>query len=121
MNQFKQYEKYKKSLDKREKRELNNAIFFLRTAMTSTLTLEATENHIDWLDDNGWAEFYEIVMEICDEVLLSNNSVFLTYIKLYISDDDRSEDYFHHNYDTCYDWYFMDLARGEFIKRMEQE
>ena len=121
MIQFKQYEKYKKSLDKREKRELNNAIFFLRTAMTSTLTLEATENHRDWLEDNGWAEFYEIVMEICDQVLLSNNSVFLTYIKLLINDDEKAEDYFHNNYDTCYDWYFMDLARAEFIERMEQE
>lgn len=118
---FKQYEKYKKSLNKKEKRELRDAIFFLRTAMTATLTISATEHYQDWLDDNGWAEFYEIVMEICDGVLLSDNSVFLTHIKLLINDDKRAEDYFHRNYDTCYDWYFMDLARGEFIKRMEQE
>ena len=119
MNQFKQYEKYKKSLNKEGKRELNNAIFFLRTAMTSTLTLEANENHRDWLDDNGWAEFYEIVMEICDEVLLSNNSVFLTYIKLYIKGE-AGDAYFDTHFDTCYDWYFMDLARGEFVKRMTE-
>ena len=118
MKQFEQYEKYKKSLNKKEKLELRNAIFFLRTAMTCTLTIEMTDKFHDYLDDNGWAEFYEIVMEICDEVLLSNNSIFLAYIKLYISGDKKAEDYFDKNFDTCYDWYFMDLAREELNKKM---
>ena len=118
MKQFAQYKKFKKSLNKDGKRELRNAIFFLRTAMTCTLTIEATESHEDWLDDNGWAEFYEIIMEICDEVLLSNNSVFLTYIKLLLDEDERAEDYFDKNFGTCYDWYFMDLARAELPKRI---
>lgn len=121
MKQFKQYEKFKKSLDKEGKRELRNAIFFLRTAMTCTLTIEMTEKYQEWLDDNGWAEFYEIVMEICDEVLLSNNSVFLTYIKLMINNEEEAEDYFHNNFGTCYDWYFMDMARAELPKRIEEE
>lgn len=119
MKQFSQYKKFNRKLNKDKKRELRNAIFFLRTAITCTLTIEATENHEDWLDDNGWAEFYEIVMEICDEVLLSNNSVFLTYIKLYLDEDLEAEDYFHRNFDTCYDWYFMDLARAELPKKLD--
>lgn len=115
---FKQYEKYKKSLKKKDKRKLRDNMFFLRTAMTATLTISATENYEDWLDDNGWAEFYEMVMQICDEILLSDNSVFLTYIKLSISGDDEAEDYFDTNYGTCYDWYFMDLAREVLYKRV---
>jgi hypothetical protein len=121
MGNFKQYEKYKKSLNKKEKQELRNNIFFIRTVMTCTLTLEGTEKYSDHIDDFGWAEFYELIMEICDEVLLSNNSVFLTYIKLSISGDEEAEDYFDTNYGTCYDWYFMDQAREELTKRMEQE
>jgi len=121
MGNFKQYEKYKKSLNKKEKQELMNDIFFLRTAMTCTLTLEGKEKYSDHIDDFGWAEFYDIIMEICDEVLLSDDSVFLTYIKLSITKDEEAEDYFYNNYDTCYDWFFMDLAREELTKRMEQE
>jgi hypothetical protein len=123
MNNFKQYKNYKKSLNKKEKQELRNDIFFLRTAMTCTLAIEGTETetYSDYIDNNGWAEFYEIIMEICDKVLLSNKSVFLTYIKLSITKDKEAEDYFHNNYGTCYDWYFMDLAREELTKRIPKE
>jgi hypothetical protein len=118
MNQFKQYEKYKKSLNKEGKRILRDEIFFLRTAMTCTLTIEATEYFSDYMDNQGWQEFYFRIMEICDEILLTNNSVFLTYIKLAISGDKKAEYYFHNNYDTCFDWYFMDLARAELHKTL---
>jgi hypothetical protein len=123
MNQFKQYEKYKKSLNKKDKCELLNSIFFLRTAMTSTMTIEVVNNYSDYTDDNGWAEFYEIVMEICDEILLSNDSVFLRYIELYINGDEEATlgNYFDSNFGTCYDWYFMDRARESFSERMVEE
>ena len=117
MNKFKQYEKFKKSLKKKDKRKLRDDIFFLRTAMTATLTISATENYEDWLDNNGWAEFYEMIMQICDEILLSNDSVFLTYIKLEIKGE-AEDDYFDTHYDTCYDWYFMDLAREELDRKI---
>jgi hypothetical protein len=89
--------------------------------MTCTLTIEMVEKYEEWLDDNGWAEFYEIVMEICDDILLSNNSIFLTYIKLFLDKNEKAEDYFHKNFDTCYDWFFMDLARAELTKKMIEE
>jgi hypothetical protein len=117
MGNFKEYNKFKKTLNKKEKRELRDSIFFLRTAITCTLTISAIEHYQDWLDDNGWAEFYEIIMEICDEVLLSDDSDFLTYIKLYLKGE-AEDDYFEIHFSTCYDWYFMELARAELIERM---
>jgi hypothetical protein len=117
MANFKEYNKLKKTLSKKEKRELRDSIFFLRTAITCTLAIEGTELYSDYIDDNGWAEFYEIIMEICDEVLLSNDSTFLTYIKLYLKGE-AEDDYFNIHFSTCYDWYFMDLARKELSKRM---
>lgn len=117
MKQFEEYKNLKKGLNSKEKQELRNSIFFLRTAMTSTLTLEVIEKFKDWVDSNGWAEFYEMIMEICDEVLLSNGSEFLKYIKLYLKGE-AEDDYFDKHFSTCYDWYFMDLARQEFNKRM---
>jgi hypothetical protein len=120
MGNFKQYNKFKKTLNKKEKRELRDSIFFLRTAITCTLAIEGKELYSDYIDNEGWAEFYEIIMEICDEVLLSDDSAFLTYIKLYLKGE-AEDDYFEIHFSTCYDWYFMDLARAELIERMFRE
>ena len=119
MNSFNQYKKFKNSLNKEDRRELRSSIFFLRTAMTCAMTIEATKLHQGFIDANGWADFYEVVMEICDEVLLSNDSVFLKYIKLYINKDERAENYFDNNYQTSYDWYFMELSRVELTNRIK--
>jgi hypothetical protein len=119
MDRFNQYKKFKKSLNKEDKRILRNSIFFLRTAMTCAMTIEAKKKYKNFIDANGWADFYEIVMEICDELLLSNYSVFLTYIKLYIDEDDQAINYFDENYQTSFDWYFMELARLELNKKIK--
>jgi hypothetical protein len=46
--------------------------------------------------------------------------IFLTYIKLYLKGK-AEDDYFGVHFSTCYDWYFMDLARKELTRRMNEE
>lgn len=109
MNQFKNYERFKKSLDKDQKKRLRNNIFFLRTAMICEMSRLIETTYKDFVDNNGYAEFYEMAMQICDEVLLTNESEYMKYIVLYFNGD-ADGDYFLNKFDTCTDWYFMDLA-----------
>ena len=120
MNQFENYEKFEESLNKDQKRELRNSIFFLRTAMICEMSRLIESTCKDFVDNNGYAEFYEMAMEICDEVLLSNESEYMKFIVLYFKGEANGE-YFQDNFNDCTDWYFMGLAREELKERLTDE
>jgi hypothetical protein len=117
MSDFKKYNKFLKVLNKEEKREFRETIRFLQTAMVCEMIRDTDREYVEFLDAQGHAEFYTIAMEVCDEILLKDNSEFLKYYKLFLKSGDC--DYFHVRFDTCMDWYHMDLAREELAKRME--
>lgn len=118
MANFDKYKKLKKSLDKTQKREFNDLIFFYRTAMICTMSkLEVEE--FTYSESEGFAVVYELMMEICDKVLLSNKSEFIKYCNLYFSGDKRADEYFSHKHDTCSDWFFMNLAEKEMRKQLK--
>jgi hypothetical protein len=119
MNQFSKYKKFKKSLNKEQKTELRSNIFFLRTAMICKMSNLIESTYKTFVDNNGYAEFYEMAMEICDEVLLSNDSEYMKYIVLYFNNDEAADDYFLNKFDTCTDWYFMNLAANRLKQNLK--
>jgi hypothetical protein len=120
INQFKKYENFVATLDNVKRKELEANVFFLRTAMICEMYRIMVNDFKAFTDANGHAEFYEITMEICDKVLLTEGSEYLKYIELYFSDDgDKADDYFPKNYDTCMDWFFMIKASNELIDRLK--
>ena len=46
--------------------------------------------------------YYEMVIEIVDEMMFTDNSEYLKYA--YAED---KTDWFHRNHDDCFDWYFI--------------
>jgi len=110
MNQFEKHEKLVKTLDKEQKRQFRNLLFFLRTAMICAMNTLMEKEFKHFTDEHGYPDFYEIAMEICDEVLLSNESEYLKYMELFFNGDEKATDYFDVNFSTCTDWFFMDLA-----------
>jgi hypothetical protein len=118
MNQFSNYEKFEDSLSQDQKKELRSNIFFLRTAMICEMSRLIETIYKSYVDSNGYAEFYLIAMEICDEVLLTNESEYMKYIVLYFAGDEEADEYFHNNFDTCTDWYFMGLAANRLAETL---
>ena len=110
----------KKKLDKVQRKELRNQIYFIRTAMISYMTVILKEEYEDFVDTDGWIPCYELMMEIADKIIFKKNSEFIKYQSLYAFEPEKNVDYFHKNFNTCYDWYFMDLASKELKKQVEK-
>ena len=113
MNQYKKFQKLRKKLSKRNKKALDSLVFFLRTAMITEMARLMTEKYSRFTDEHGFSDYYETAMEICDNVLLTNDSVFIEYSKLRFLVEEDTTDYFIIKFDKCMDWYFMDLATKE--------
>ncbi len=68
-----------------------------------------------WLDGGGGHQmYYDTVCELVNEVMFSDNSPYLNWVKQW--DDGKGED-FNQMYGNCLDWYHMDLVRKLFIER----
>jgi len=114
MNQFKQYENLKANMNKTQLAEFNRNGRFLEVAMYTEMIRLADLEYAPFIDGNGHPIFYELAMEIVDEILYSDNSEFLKYWKLHIATNGKATDnYFHYMFDTCMDWYFMTEATKE--------
>jgi len=107
---YKKYKRLKKSLNKKERRDLRNQIYFLTTAMICEMSILQKETYSRFCDEHGWAEFYEEAMTIAERALLDDDSEFIKFCRLYYDGDPEAEDYFQNKHDTCTDWYFMNIA-----------
>lgn len=79
---------------------------FIIAAVSCSAIDVVREHYKNWLDDNGYIPFYEMVVEIVDEIMFSKGSEYLKYMK----DKDKT-DWFGRHHDTCFDWYFMEEGR----------
>lgn len=119
MKEFKKFKQIRKKLDKKSKRDLDSLVFFLRTAMITEMGRVMSESYVRFTDNHGFVDYYETAMEICDKVLLSNDSEFIPYCKLRYIMEDGYDDYFPIKFDDCMDWFFMNLATTELHKQMK--
>jgi len=96
--------------------EMTNDRALMLVAVSSHLIYCFNENHIDWLDKNGMTAFYQKVIEIVDEMMFSEGSAYLEYLK---AEPEDKADWFIHNQETCMDWYFMKKAEKIVEKMFE--
>ncbi len=64
------------------------------------------EHYADWLDNNGYYPFYEMIIEIVDELMFTKGSEYLKF-----ANAKDQTDWFIDKHDTCFDWYFMEEGR----------
>jgi len=75
-------------------------------AAVSCSAIDLVRKHYQsYLDNNGYIPFYEMVIEIVDELMFTEGSEYLKFMNA----KDKS-DWFVINHNTCFDWYFMDEA-----------
>ena len=75
-------------------------------AAVSCSAIDVVRKHYEsWLDNNGYLPFYEMVIEIVDELMFTEGCEYLKFIKA----KDKT-DWFINNHDTCFDWYYMEQA-----------
>jgi ABC-type oligopeptide transport system substrate-binding subunit len=83
-------------------RKENDKMFIL-----SAVTLElfyVAKNEGDYLDQYGMQHFYDMCIDIVEEMLSEDE------YNNYLSD----RDYFNTNHNTCFDWYYMEKSRDMF-------
>ena len=61
------------------------------------------DKYVDWLDNNGWIPFYELMVEIADEVLFTEGSLYMVALA-----QGRLTDEFHRTFPTMFDWWILD-------------
>lgn len=72
-------------------------------AIVSCNAVEVIREHYQgYLDNNGYIPYYEMVLEIVDEIMFTEGSEYLKYYKA----KDKS-DWFHIHHNTMFDWYFI--------------
>lgn len=121
---MKRFKKLKKSLTKKQRKELASQIQFLRTAMVSSMTTIISDVYERFTDNNGWIPAYDTMIEICDKVLFNKDSEFLVYFEKFfeVEGTDRESEiweYWEDKHDTCYDWFFMDKANKLLKKELK--
>lgn len=87
----------------------------LISACTLELYNEIQNRYFSWLDSEGHYGFYELVVEIVDEMLFTPDSLYLKYM----SDPDRSCWADESGTNECFDWYFMNQSLIKLDERMK--
>ncbi|MHA2039944.1 MAG: hypothetical protein ACW98X_26330 [Promethearchaeota archaeon] len=95
--------------EQKEEREL------LLIAMCTTMYDRAIQDFRDYTDRNGFVELYLLMQQICDRLLLSENSEFFKSYSHQAGDGS----YYQDKHNTCWDWYWMDRAEKEIAKSLE--
>lgn len=75
----------------------------LISACTIDLYVEVQNRYFSWLDSNGHYAFYDLVVQILDDMLLTPDSIYLKYM----SNPDRGDWSLESGTGECFDWYFM--------------
>jgi len=84
-------------------------------AAVSCSAIEVVKEHYEnWLDNNGYIPFYEMVIEVVDELMFTKGSEYLKYTKA-----KHKEDWFLDKHDNCMDWYFMGEATKLFHRNLK--
>ncbi len=95
----------------------NSDILFLLSAITDELTPLVHLKYQQTLDENGGsAWFYEECLNITNEVMFSEGSVYNKYLEAWKVGEDFN---FYEETNDCYDWYHMNKARKLWEERYE--
>ena len=89
---------------------------FILCAVASNSLPMVHQQFNNFLDNNGYAEFYDMVIEIVDEMLYGEGSEF---IKAVNNREKNEWSWWEEKHNTCFDWYHMDLADVKFKERLK--
>lgn len=71
--------------------------------------------YFSWLDHSGHYGFYDLVVSIVDDMLLTPDSIYLKYM----SNPDRGDWSLESGTGTCFDWYFQEKANEKLHEYLE--
>jgi len=91
---------------------------FIIAAVSCDLIDFIKENHEDWIDDHGYQAYYDLVIEVTDQILFTEDSKYLEFMKLKEKDENLCFTKFA---DDCFDWFHMRLAREIVTKELLHE
>lgn len=77
------------------------------------------KSYIAYLDEHGYLPIYEMLNNISDKLLLSDDSEYQKFLRA-----DNKDNYFGDTHNTCMDWYFIEEAKkliDEELKGWENE
>jgi len=91
--------------------ELTKVMQYDRALIISAITQECLDlvrkEYADWLDNNGYYPFYEMMVEITDEVLFADGS---DYRKAHAMGVENIGEYYQTEVKRCFDWHCMELG-----------
>jgi len=86
-----------------EKRIYNQTESFLLVAVAGSCLGVAKKEFGAFQEDVGMAGLYDLILDVFDEMLFTENSEYQKYLQT-----EDKEDWFIKNHGTCMDWYFME-------------
>jgi hypothetical protein len=75
---------------------------FIIAVVSCNSIIIVRDKYQKFLDSEGYAPFYEMVLEIVDELMFTKGSEYLKYARA-----KNKEDWFSNHHDTFMDWYFI--------------
>jgi len=86
---------------------MQNDRAFIIAAVSCDLIGLIKKEHDEWLDNGGYASYYDLVIEVVDYMLFTKGSTYLNFMEAQKKDEDLCFNGFSGN---CFDWFHMELA-----------
>ncbi len=96
---------------------------FIVSAITMELQqLAYIEYFNQWEGNGGMGWFFNMCVELADEIMFTEGSAYLKWLDVWIANEDKyCEGFSEVTGETCYDWYHMNEARRIFESRYEKD
>ena len=96
---------------------------FLISAITTELhQLAYIEYFNEWEGNGGMGWFFNMCVELTDEIMFTEGSAYLKWLDVWIAnEDEHCEGFSEVTGETCFDWYHMNEARRIFESRYEKD
>lgn len=100
-------------IEKITKRMQSDRAFIIAVVSCNAINL-VKQRYLSYIENEGYIPYYEMVLEIVDEIMFTKGS---EYLKYYRAKDQCDWFTIHHN--TCMDWYFIAEAEKLIDRNLE--
>ncbi len=80
---------------------------FIIAAVSCDLIQLIRKEHKNWLNDHGYQPYYDLVVELVDYMMFTENSMYLKFLQ---KKENNNNIEFSTLTDDCFDWFYMKLA-----------